>query len=230
VGPRAKSYIKKLHPWKVDKGEAIQIQEDLRNQLILRKTFGNVRTIGGADVAYSEEKNLLVGAIVILSYPRMEVIEIATASGKIPFPYVPGLLSFREGPILVKTFQKLGGPPDVMIYDGHGIAHPRGMGLASHMGLWSDVPSIGCAKTPLLKEFTSPGSSKGDYALIRRGGKVVGAVLRTRENVKSLFVSPGHGIDLRTSLQLVLACCQEFRIPDPLRRAHQLSRQILQRA
>ena len=136
-------------------------------------------------------------------------------------------MSFREGPILIKTFQRLEIKADVMIYDGHGIAHPRGMGLASHMGLWFDLPSIGCAKTPLLSEFIPPGPSKGNFQLIQREGKEVGAVLRTREKVNPLFISPGHRIDLLTTIQLILESCQGFRFPEPLRKAHQATRNML---
>jgi deoxyribonuclease V len=182
--------------------------------------------MGGRDVAYSKKGNLLFGAIVILSFPDMEILDMATADGQIPFPYIPTLLTFREGPILIKTFQRLKVKPDVMIFDGQGIAHPRGMGLASHMGLWLNLPSIGCAKTALLDEFISPGPSKGSYEWIRREGKKVGAVLRTKEKVKPLFVSPGHRIDLLTSIQLLLESCRRFRIPEPLRKAHQATRLI----
>src|SRR4030042_5435420 len=167
-----------------------------------------VKTIGGGDVAYSKNGNLLFGAIVVLSFPDMEILDMATADGKISFPYIPGLLSFREGPILIKTFQRLKLKPDIIIYDGQGIAHPRGLGLASHMGLWFDLPSIGCAKTPLLDEFISPEVSKGSYEWIRREGKKVGAVLRTKENVKPLFISLGHRIDLLTSIQLIVETCK----------------------
>ena len=151
---------------------------------------------------------------------------MATADGKIPFPYIPTLLSFREGPILIKIFQRLKIKPDVMIFDGQGIAHPRKMGLASHMGLWFGLPSIGCAKTPLLDKFVSPEVSKGSYEWIRRGREKVGAVLRTKEKIKPLFVSPGHLIDLSTSIQLILESCRGFRIPEPLRKAHQLAERI----
>ena len=219
--------MRNLHSWKVSVEKAIQIQKDLRNRIILKKTFFRVRTIGGGDVAYQKEGNFLFGAMVILSFPQMETLDVATARGKISFPYVPGLLSFREGPILIKTFQKLKIIPDVMIYDGQGIAHPRGIGLASHLGLWFDLPSIGCAKTPLLDEFASPGPLKGSVEMIKKEGKEVGAVLRTKDKVKPLFVSPGYRIDLPTSIRLVLESCQGFRIPEPLRRAHQISGRIL---
>ncbi len=184
-----------------------------------------VKTIGGGDVAYSKNEDLLFGAIVVLSFPDMEILDTATADGKISFPYIPGLLSFREGPILLKVFQKLKLKPDVMIFDGQGIAHPRGMGLASHMGLWFSLPSIGCAKTPLLDEFISPELSRGSFEWIRREGEKVGVVLRTKEKVKPVFVSPGHRIDLSTSIRLVLESCKGFRFPEPLRKAHQLAQQ-----
>ena len=256
-----------LHSWNVSVEEAIQIQEVLRERIILKNTFSKihpvrnssrcdskpseasnpaeiilrlnpaagqqctisnwVKTIGGGDVAYSEDGKHCFGAIAVLSFPEMEILDRATTDGKISFPYIPGLLSFREGPILIKTFQRLKLKPDVMIFDGQGIAHPRGMGLASHIGLWLDIRSIGCAKTPLLDEFISPGLSKGSVEWVRKEGKKVGVVLRTRENVKPLFVSPGHHIDLRTSIQLILGSCKGYRIPEPLRRAHQLSRSML---
>jgi len=222
--------MRELHSWKVDVQEAIRLQEDLRDNLILKKTFSEVRTIGGGDVTYSKNRNLLLGAIVVLSYPRMETLDISTAYGKIPFPYIPGLLSFREGPILIQIFEKLKVKPDVMVYDGQGIAHPRRFGLASHLGLWFDLPSIGCAKTPLLEGFISPGASKGSFELIRREEKEVGAVLRTKDNVKPLFISPGHRIDLLTSIQLILESCQGFRFPEPLRKAHQATRNMLHSA
>jgi deoxyribonuclease V len=219
--------MKPLHSWNVSVEEAIRIQETLRDRIILKNTSLKVRTIGGGDVAYSKSDNLLFGAIVVLSFPHMEILDTATCDGKVPFPYIPTLLSFREGPILIKTFQKLKIKPDVVIYDGQGIAHPRGMGLASHMGLWFDLPSIGCAKTPLLDEFISPGPFKGSLEWLRREGKKVGAVLRTKEKVKPLFISPGHRIDLMTSIHLILESCRGFRIPEPLRKAHQITREIL---
>jgi len=216
-----------LHSWKVDVRKAIQIQEDLRDRVVVKKTFSEVKTIGGGDVSYSKNRNLLLGAIAVISFPKMETLDISTAHGEIPFPYIPGLLSFREGPILIQIFQKLKVKPDLMIYDGQGIAHPRRFGLASHLGLWLDLPSIGCAKTPLLEGFVSAGASKGSFELIRRDGKEVGAVLRTKDNVKPLFISPGHRIDLLTSIQIILESCQGFRFPEPLRRAHQATRNML---
>lgn len=222
--------MKPLHPWKVTPEQAIRIQENLRHRIILRKTFSKVTTIGGADVSYPKEGNFLLGAVVVLSFPQMETQDAATACAKIPFPYLPGLLTFREGPILIKAFQKLRTRPDVLIFDGQGIAHPREMGLATHLGIWLNLPSMGCAKTPLLGGSVTPGLQKGSYELIRQDGREVGVVLRTKDRVKPVFVSPGHRIDLWTSIQLVLDSCQGFRIPEPLRRAHHLSRQLLHKA
>jgi deoxyribonuclease V len=159
----------------------------------------------------------------------MEMLDMAMAYGRIPFPYIPGLFGFREGPILIKAFQKLSVKPDVMIFEGQGIAHPRGVGLASHMGIWFNLPSIGCAKTPLLDQYILPRDAKGSYELVRRKGRVVGAVVRTKHAVKPLFVSIGHRIDLPTSIQLVLESCKGFRFPEPLRKAHQASREMLDR-
>jgi deoxyribonuclease V len=215
--------VKPLHSWKVSIEEAIRIQEDLRKHIILENTCSEIRSIGGADVAYSKDGNFLFGAIAVLSFPKMEPLETSTAHGEASFPYIPGLLSFREAPILIETFKKLKVKPEVMIYDGQGIAHPRGIGLATHMGIWLDLPSIGCTKTPLLNDFKWPRLSKGSYESIRREGKEVGAVLRTKDKVKPIFISPGHRIDLQTSIQLILDTCSKFRIPDPLRRAHQAS-------
>ncbi len=212
-----------LHSWKVSVEQAIRIQETLRNKIILKKDFTEVRAIAGGDVAYSKDGKRLFGAIAVLSFPKMETIDVSLAEGRITFPYIPGLLCFREGPILVKIFQVLKIKPDVMIFDGQGVAHMRKLGLASHLGLWLDIPSIGCAKTPLLNQFTNPGLQKGSVKWIYLKKEKLGAVLRTKDAVKPLFVSPGHRIDLSTSIRLTLETCREFRIPEPLRKAHQAS-------
>jgi deoxyribonuclease V len=222
--------MKPLHPWKVTPEEAIRIQENLRHRSNLQKTFSRVRTIGGGDVSYQKEGNFLFGAMVVLSFPQMETLDVSTACGRISFPYLPGLLTFREGPILIKTFQKLRIRPDILIFDGQGIAHPRGIGLATHLGIWFNLPSIGCAKTPLLGEPDTPRLAKGSFELIQKDGKEVGVVLRTKDRVRPVFVSPGHRIDLPTSIRLILESCQGFRIPEPLRGAHQVSRNLLHSA
>jgi len=218
--------IPPLHSWKVDKDEAIEIQNRLRSKLILKKAFSKLDTIGGADVSYSKEKDILCGAIAVFSYPELKLIDSTALRGRISFPYIPGLLAFREGPILLKAFEKLRIKPDLMIFEGHGIAHPRGFGLASHLGLWLDIPSIGCAKNPLVREFQSPTLFRGSVEWVSMGDRRVGAILRTKERVKPVFVSPGHRIDLETSIQIILAACRGYRMPEPLRKAHQLSQAV----
>jgi deoxyribonuclease V len=213
-----------LHSWNVSVNEAIRIQETLREKIVLKNTSSGFRSIGGGDVGYAQDRNLLLGAVVVLSFPELELLDLSRVHGKIPFPYIPGLLSFREGPVLIEAMKKLKVKPDVMIYEGQGIAHPRGCGLASHLGLWFDLPSIGCTKTPLLRGLISPDISRESFEWIEREGEKVGAVLRTREGVKPVFVSPGHRIDLAASIQIVLAACRRFRIPEPLRMAHRMAR------
>jgi len=218
--------MKELHSWDVGVQKAIEIQETLRQQLVLKNVFSEIKTIGGADVAYSEGDHLL-GVILVFSYPDLKLLDSSSAYGKVPFHYIPGLLAFREGPILIKAFQDLKAKPDVMIFEGQGIAHPRGFGMASHLGLWLDTPSIGCTKKPLVATEITVGSSKGQLQPILREGVEVGAVVRTKTNVKPVFVSPGHKIDLATSVQIVLETCRDMRLPEPLRRADKVSRQLL---
>jgi len=216
-----------LHSWDVGVEEAVRIQETLRQRVVLENTISELKSVGGGDVGYAKEGGPLVGVIVVLSFPEMELLDAASAHGEASFPYIPGLLSFREGPILIEAMNRLKIRPDVMIYEGQGIAYPRGFGLASHLGLWFDIPSIGGTKKPLLRSLASPARSRGSVEWIEREGEKVGAALRTREGIKPIFVSPGHRIDLATSIQIVLATCRGFRIPVPLRRAHHLTRQNL---
>jgi deoxyribonuclease V len=221
--------MKELHCWDVDVQRAIQIQETLRDQLILEKTFSHIKTIGGADVSYSDGDHLL-GMILVFSYPDLKLLDSSSAYDKVPFRYIPGLLAFREGPILIKAFQKLRTKPNVMIFEGQGIAHPRGFGMASHLGLWLDTPSIGCTKTPLVATEITVGTSKGHFQPILMEGIEVGAIVRTKTNVKPVFVSPGDKIDLSTSIEIILETCWDVRMPEPLRRADYVSRQLLRGA
>jgi deoxyribonuclease V len=218
--------MQELHSWDVDVQRAVQIQETLRQQLILKNVFSQIKTIGGADVSYSDGDHLL-GTILVFSYPDLRLLHSSFAFGRISFPYTPGLLAFREGPILIEAFQKLAARPDVMIFEGQGIAHPKGFGMASHLGLWFDIPSIGCTKTPLVKTDITVGTSKGQVQTILNDRVEIGAIVRTKTNVKPVFVSPGHKIDLATSVQIILETCRGFRIPEPIRRADTVSRQLL---
>lgn len=212
----------KLHTWNVDYKKAVEIQERLKKSIILKGSTKNCKLIAGADVSYTKGSEIFYASVVVFNLQTMERVEEVTASGKVDFPYIPGLLSFRESPILLKAFAKIKSEPDVIILDAQGIAHPRGIGLASHIGLLLDKSSIGCAKTRLIGEYNEVGGEAGCHSQLTVKGKIVGAVLRTRKNVKPVFVSPGHKIDLNTSIDLVLKSCRGYRLPEPVRQAHNL--------
>lgn len=215
-----------LHNWNLSPKEAIVLQKNLSEKIILKNKFKNIRLIAGADMAIDEHRNLGVAGIIIYSYPDLKEIERCFAKAEIKFPYVPGLLAFREAPILTKAFTKLRYIPDVVIFDGQGIAHPRGLGIASHMGLILGRPTIGCAKSRLVGEHKEPGKNPGDWTPLNYKNKVIGAVLRTRKNVKPVFISPGHLIDLKTSIKIVVSCLDGVRIPKPTREADKFVAQI----
>ena len=212
----------KLHAWNVGYKKAVEIQERLKKSIILKGSVKNCKLIAGADVSYTKESEIFYASVVVFNLQTMERVEEVTASGKVDFPYIPGLLSFRESPILLKAFAKIKSEPDVIILDAQGIAHPRGIGLASHIGLLLDKSSIGCAKTRLIGEYNEVGGEVGSHSRLTVKDKIVGAVLRTRKNVKPVFVSPGHKIDLKTSIDLILKSCRGYRLPEPVRQAHNL--------
>lgn len=214
--------IKNLHSWDVSYEEAINIQQTLREKLILHDEGipDDIRTIAGADISYSRGSDLFFAAVVLFEFPSMEVIEETSFTERVTFPYIPGLLTFREGPPLLKTFEKLRNAPDVAIFDGQGIAHPRGFGLASHMGLLLDIPAIGCAKTRLAGKHDEPGNEVGDYSPLMLDDRIIGAVLRTKKNVKPVFVSQGHRIGLERAVDIVLSSCTGYKLPEPVRKAH----------
>jgi deoxyribonuclease V len=214
--------IHDLHRWDVTYREAVAIQRELRGKLILQ--VGAARSaptvIAGADVSYGKDSDLFFAAVVLLTYPELETVEERQAVEKAPFPYIPGLLTFREGPALLKAFAGLERKPGLVIFDGQGIAHPRGVGLASHMGLLLDVPTIGCGKRRLVGRHEDVGNRRGDRVPLVFHEQAVGAVVRTRPGVKPVFVSPGHMIGLEESVEVVLNCCRGRRLPEPVRRAH----------
>ncbi|MGO9139007.1 MAG: deoxyribonuclease V [Syntrophales bacterium] len=214
--------IKYLHSWNITYKEAINIQQELKGKLILdnKQLPGRISTIAGADISYSKQNDMFFAAIALLAYPTMDVMEEISLTERAPFPYIPGLLSFREGPALLKAFEKLTRVPDCVIFDGQGIAHPRGIGLASHMGLFLDIPTIGCAKKRLVGVHDEVGDEAGDYADLMLDGRILGAVVRTKKKVKPLFISPGHKIDLQRAIDVVLSCCRGYRLTEPVRRAH----------
>ena len=203
--------------------EGIAIQKELSREVSRSWDGRRVGTVAGADVHFPSRERVRA-AVVLLSFPRLERIGESVYEGPCVFPYIPGLLSFREIPPILEALKSLEGRIDLLLCDGQGIAHPRGLGLASHLGLLLDIPTIGCAKSPLFGDFDQPGTAKGSRSPIRDPrGRTIGAVLRTRDSTRPLFVSIGHRIDLRTAVRLVLATTTRFRIPEPLRSAHRLA-------
>ncbi len=198
------------------------IQDGLRRKLFLKDTFSKVRLVGGADVSYSGEDAYCT--VVVLDYDDMQPIEEKTTKSKVDFPYVPTFLSFRETPPIIKSFKLLERKPDVLLVDGHGIAHPRGIGLASHVGVLLDYPTIGVAKKILVGDFTAP-EIVGNASEIVYNGRPVGFTLKTRRGSKPIFVSPGHKVSHKSSLLIVKKCLRRHKLPEPLRMAHMLSTQ-----
>jgi len=204
----------------------MQIQNDLRQRVVLETTFSEVRTIAGADIAVGRDENRGYAGVIVYEFPSFREIERAHAVVEIKFPYVPGLLVFREGPALLAAFEKIKTEPDIIIFDGQGLAHPRRMGIATHMGIILDKPTIGCAKSRLTGTFYEPGPNVGDYSPLMDGEETIGAVLRTRENVNPIFVSQGHKIDLPKSIEIIMQCLDGYRIPKPTREADKFVGQV----
>lgn len=218
--------VRHLHPWDLTFPEAAELQRRLAEQLEFPPLRGSVRTLAGADLSFSRRDPVLHAGIVVLALPGLEPIESVFTSMRVEFPYVPGYLSFREIPPLVGLFERLETTPDAVLCDGQGIAHPRGLGLAAHLGLLLDLPTVGCAKTRFVGEYAPPGPEKGDWSPLTLEGRVVGAALRTRTGVKPVFVSPGHKVDLEGALRLVQLATTRFRLPETTRQSHQLVNRV----
>ncbi len=212
--------MRKLHSWQVTPTEARIIQTKLRSEIIKTRLPDNLKLIAGADISYDRGSDILYSTIVVSELPDLHIIEIATAVTEVNFPYIPGLLSFREGPAVLKAWEKLEYDPDAVIFDGHGLAHPRRFGLACHLGLWLDIPAIGCAKSCLIGEYAVPGQQQGDYSMLLDREEIIGQVLRTRTNVNPVFISTGHKIYLKEATEMVLRCTKGYRLPEPTRQAH----------
>ncbi|OFW59305.1 MAG: hypothetical protein A2Y75_10690 [Candidatus Solincola sediminis] len=217
--------LSRSHPFDLTVKEAMRLQEELRGQVVDGLSFDpkTIRRVAGTDISYLRELRLALAAVVIMDFPSMEVIEESRHVVEVDFPYVPGLLSFRELPALLPALEALHREPDVIFVDGQGLAHPRGMGIASHLGIITEKPTIGCAKSRLIGEAEEPGSVVGDWSPLLYEGRRIGAVLRTRQSVKPLYVSVGHLIDLETAIDMVLACSKGYRLPEPQRRAHSMA-------
>ena len=203
---------------------AERLQADLAARVVVEDRFGRIDTVAGLDVAYDRQDNRATAAIVVLRADDLSVVETRTLDTAIRFPYIPGLLSFRELPAICALLQQVTVIPDLLICDGQGIAHPRRFGLACHLGVMFDVPAIGCAKTPLLGAVGEPGLARGDSAALLDRGDTVGCALRTRSGVKPVYVSPGHRISVASACEWVLKLAPRFRLPEPLRLADQAAR------
>lgn len=230
---------RELHRWDLKPAEAIALQEELRRQIKIQPLDRDVKLIAGCDVSFDKNSYTVYAGVVILSLPDMRVIDRATAVAKVNFPYIPGLLSFRETPALLRAWEQLGTAPDAVMLDGQGLAHPRRFGIACHFGLITELIALGCAKTVLVGKYQEPGPQPGSHSPLIDKGEVVGAALRTKENSEPVFVSVGHMIDLSGAIDLTLRCVRgylpdespslfdlapagktKYRIPEPTRLAH----------
>ena len=222
--------IKSLHSWNLSYSQARDCQKNLASKVQLVPLKKQPKLIAGIDCAFSKDGNRIIAAVIVLRLPDFAPVETTSALRKVTFPYIPGLLSFREAPVCIAAVEKLQRQPDVFIIDGQGIAHPRRLGLAAHLGLFFDKPIIGCAKSRLIGQFQEPPLEKGAYTLLKdkKGVKrdmqyeTIGAVVRTRTNVKPVFVSVGNKCLLKDAIGITLSCAIKYRLPEPTRLAHQL--------
>jgi deoxyribonuclease V len=212
--------IGSLHGWRLRPSEARELQLKLASLVSRTNVLATPRYIAGLDISVDRQRGMGRAAVVVLSYPELEVAEVQTVEDRIDFPYVPGLLSFREAPITLAACERLSIVPDLFLVDGQGIAHPRRLGLASHLGLFLDRPTIGCAKSRLCGAHETPGDEPGSYAELEDNDETIGAVLRTKTGVKPIYVSIGHKVDLDTAVYWALQCCRGYRLPEPTRLAH----------
>jgi deoxyribonuclease V len=211
------------HDWDVTPAAARALQDALRGRVVLRDQLGEVRCVAGVDVGFEQDYAITRAAVVLLSFPGLELLEYAIARRPTSFPYVPGLLSFREIPTVLDALAQLQGRPDLLLCDGQGIAHPRRFGIASHLGVLCDIPAIGVAKSRLVGSHGNLPDQRGAWIPLRDGGEVIGAVLRSRRGVNPLFISPGHRISLPTAVHFALACTTRYRLPETTRQAHRLA-------
>ncbi len=213
-------HIQHLHDWNLRPDQAITLQKQLVSQVIYNRPLNldAIRLVAGVDVSVKE--NISQAAVVVLTYPDLLLVETSLHQMPTPFPYIPGLLSFREGPVLEEAFRKLEHEPDVFIFDGMGRAHPRRIGIATHMGLWLQRPTIGCGKSLLTGKYVEPPDERGATSDLIDRGELIGKILRTRIDVKPVYISVGHLADLPTSVELVMNCTRRYRLPEPIRFAH----------
>jgi deoxyribonuclease V len=218
-----------LHSWDLDAAAARALQRELAARVETSRALAPFQTVAGADVSYNKWSPTLHAAVVVLRADTLEEVERAGIVAEATFPYVPGLLSFREAPAVIEAYRKLSVRPEVLICDGQGIAHPRRLGLASHLGLWLGIPTIGCAKSRLCGQYEEPGPARGDWTPLTDDDETIGAVLRTRARTKPLFVSPGHLCDLEGAVAAVLAATRKYRLPETTRLAHNYVNELRQK-
>jgi deoxyribonuclease V len=212
--------------WDLTPREAMRLQEALRGRVVLEDRFEDIRYVAGADLAFDPETGMAFAGVIVYRFPELEEVERRMTRRKLRFPYVPGLLSFRESPVLIAAFARLRTQPDLILIDGHGRAHPRRFGIACHLGVIFDKPTIGCAKSLLVGEHEEPGVRAGATTPLMLDGERVGMVLRTREHVKPIYVTTGHRVGLESAVTLVKQCLDGFRIPKPTREADRYVRQL----
>ncbi|WP_312131035.1 deoxyribonuclease V [Lysinibacillus capsici] len=215
------------HSWDLSESQAITLQKELALKVVKEDQIDQVNYIAGVDVAYSKSSDRLVAAVVILDAVTLKIVESNVVEDNSDFPYIPGLFSFRELPPVIKAFSKISITPDLIVCDGQGIAHPRRFGLASHLGVLFNTPTIGCGKTKLIGESEEPGQRRGEYAILTDQSEDVGITLRTQNNIKPVYVSIGHRITLPTACKWVLRIAPRFRLPETTRQADQLVNKYL---
>ena len=216
---------KPLHAWDLTPEQAIALQKELAQRIIREDRFGEVHTIAGVDMAINEQNGMARAAVVLLSFPELEILERHVYEEPIRMEYIPGLLSFRETPCIIGAFAQLKRQPELVMVDGQGIAHPRRLGIASHLGLWLDLPTIGCAKSILTGSHEALSEEAGSWVPLKYRGETIGAVVRTRTRVNPMIISLGHRISLESSIRYVLLCTKGYRLPEPTRQADKLSKQ-----
>jgi deoxyribonuclease V len=216
-----------LHEWDLTAAQAVALQKELARRIIREDRFGEVHTIAGVDMAINERNGMARAAVVLLSFPALEILEKHVYEEPIRMEYIPGLLSFREIPCILGAFAQLKQQPDLVMVDGQGIAHPRRLGIGAHLGLWLDVPTIGCAKSILTGHYEESELSEeaGAWLPLKYRGETIGAAVRTRTRVKPMIISLGHRIGLESSIRFVLQCARGYRLPEPTRQADKLSKQ-----
>ncbi len=212
--------VQQVHPWSVTAQEARAIQLSMAGQVSRRNELGRVGLVAGVDISAPRYQGKVRGTVVVLTYPELDVAEIGVVEQRVDFPYIPGLLSFRESPVILDACRTLSLKPDLILVDGQGIAHPRRFGIACHLGLLLDTPTIGCAKSILCGTHCAVATEAGSMAKVEHEGEVIGMALRTKTNVRPVYVSIGHRVDLATAVSWVKSCCCGYRLPEPTRLAH----------